>query len=132
MPETGRCRAVIENIAPFIDGGRFAAKSSVGETVCVSADAFADGHSQIRVAIQHRAEHGGNWRQVEMSTLLNDRWSGEFEVYASGVHEFAVSAWVDHFGSWQRDLKKRIAAGEVQAIDLAVGAEMIKDAARAC
>ncbi len=132
MPPTGRCRAVIENIAPSVDGGRFAAKSSVGETVRVFADAFADGHTQIRVVIQHRAENAGEWRQVEMTPLLNDRWVGEFEVYASGVHEFSVASWVDHFGTWQRDLKKRITADEVQDIDLAVGAQLVKEAAVAC
>ena len=131
VPPDGRCRAVIENIIPSVDFGRFAAKSSVGEAIAVSADAFADGHSQIRVAIKHRVDQGGDWHLAEMSPVINDRWAGEFEVYECGIHEFAVIAWVDHFGTWQRDLKKRIAANEVETIDLSVGGGHVGDAASA-
>jgi len=130
-PPAGRCRAVIENIIPSVDGGRFAAKSSVGETIPVSADAFADGHSQIRVAIKHRVGQVSEWHLAEMSPVINDRWAGEFEVYECGIHEFAIIAWVDHFGTWQRDLKKRIAANEVETIDLLVGSGHVGDAASA-
>jgi starch synthase (maltosyl-transferring) len=131
IPQSGRCRVAIENIAPSVEHGRFVAKSSVGETIQVSADAFADGHSLIRVVIKHRLDQVGDWHVVEMSPLVNDRWAGEFAVYECGIHEFAIASWVDHFGTWQRDLKKRITANEVENIDLAVGAAHLADAAAA-
>ena len=39
----GRIRAVIENIQPAVDGGRFAVKRVVGDEFLVEADCFADG-----------------------------------------------------------------------------------------
>ena len=41
----GRARAVIENIAPAVNDGRFAIKRAIGERVIVEADVFTDGHS---------------------------------------------------------------------------------------
>ncbi|MDP9172864.1 MAG: alpha-1,4-glucan--maltose-1-phosphate maltosyltransferase [Planctomycetota bacterium] len=130
-PENGRSRPVIENIVPSVDGGRFTIKRSVGENVRVEADAFVDGHARLLVAIRHRVCGASAWQEVVMSPLVNDRWAGEFEVYEVGLHNFSVVAWVDHFGSWQSDLKKRIAAGEVAEIDLETGAELIESAAAA-
>jgi len=36
--------AVIENVRPSVDAGRFAAKRVVGEPVVVTADGFTHGH----------------------------------------------------------------------------------------
>jgi starch synthase (maltosyl-transferring) len=50
MPEDridGRRRVAIERVRPEIDGGRFAIKRVVGDTVVVEADVFTDGHDQI-------------------------------------------------------------------------------------
>ena len=46
---TGARASSIENIAPAVDGGRFAIKRVVGERVVVEADCFADGHDSARV-----------------------------------------------------------------------------------
>jgi starch synthase (maltosyl-transferring) len=129
IQDAGHDRVAIENVTPSVDGGRFAAKTSIGEKVRVEADVFADGHSLIRAAIRHRFSGEQEWSEVGMFPLVNDRWSGEFEVHQLGVHEFAVAAWVDHFLSWQSDFKKRVAAGEVQAIDLVTGSELVREAA---
>ena len=43
----GRRRAVIENVRPAVDGGRFPVKRIVGDTIDVQADAFADGHDVV-------------------------------------------------------------------------------------
>jgi starch synthase (maltosyl-transferring) len=132
IPLHGRNRVVIENIAPSVDGGRFAVKSSVGEVVRVEVDAFVDGHARIRVVIRHRAGDAADWQEVDMSPGINDHWAGEFEVHEIGVHEFAIAAWVDSFATWQFDLKKRVAAGDVSEVDLATGAALVEEAAAAC
>ena len=41
-------RAIVENVTPQVDGGRFAAKRSVGDSLTVEADAFTDGHDVMR------------------------------------------------------------------------------------
>jgi len=129
IPLNGRSRVVIENASPDVDGGRFAIKRSVGETVRVEADVLADGHSRIRALLRHRVADAADWQEVEMVPLINDRWVGEFEVHEIGVHEFSIAGWVDHFASWQADLQKRIVAGEVQDIDLIIGADLVAAAA---
>ena len=57
----GRRRAVIENVTPSVDGGRFAIKRCAGDTVVVEADVFADGHDQLRCLLLHRrrGDHRG-------------------------------------------------------------------------
>ena len=131
LPETGRNRVVIENINPSVDGGRFAIKRAAGESVRVEADAFIDGHSKIRVVIRDRAASGGDWHETDMTSLINDRWQGSFEVHQVGVHEFAIAAWVDPFATWQADMRKRAMADAVQEIDLTTGAEIVRQAAAA-
>ena len=42
-----RRRVIIEAVSPEIDGGRFAIKRTVGESVCVDADVFVDGHERV-------------------------------------------------------------------------------------
>ncbi|HYO09682.1 MAG TPA: alpha-1,4-glucan--maltose-1-phosphate maltosyltransferase [Tepidisphaeraceae bacterium] len=136
QPQHGRARVVIENVVPHVDAGRFPAKSSVGEIVRVEADAFTDGHDKISVALRHRpldeTGGGGEWREVDMSPGVNDRWLGEFEVHAVGWHEFTVAAWVDRFATWRYDLQKRVAAGQNVAVDLQIGAQIVEEAADAC
>jgi len=131
-PRQGRSRVIIENVVPTVDGGRFAVKRSVGELVRVEADAFVDGHDRIRVALRHRVAGAGGlgeWQEVEMAQLVNDRWAGEFEVHAVGWHEFTVVAWVDRFATWRYDLQKRVAADQNIAVDLRIGADLVEEAA---
>jgi starch synthase (maltosyl-transferring) len=125
----GRARVIVENVTPCVGGGRFAVKRTAGEAVRVEADAFVDGHDRISVAVRHRVVGAPQWNDVRMAPLVNDRWAGEFTVYAPGWHEFAVAAWVDHFATWRYDLQKRVAAGQDVGVDLQIGAQLVADAA---
>ena len=126
----GRSRVIIENVVPNVDGGRFPAKCSVGESLHVEVDAFTDGHDKIAVALRRRVGEG-DWQELEMAPLVNDRWAGEFEVHAVGWHQFTVVAWVDAFATWRYDLQKRVAAGQNIAVDLEIGAALVEEAAAA-
>lgn len=125
-------RVVIEGVTPWVDCGRFPAKSSVGERVRVEADVFVDGHDRISAAVRHRVSQRDTWHETDMSPGVNDRWSGEFEVHAVGWHEFTVLAWVDRFATWRSDLQKRLSAAQNVTVDLIIGAEIVEDAAAAC
>ena len=126
---SGRSRVVIENVQPQVDGGRFAVKRSVGETVRVEADAFADGHDKISLVVRHRIVGAERWNEVEMSPLVNDRWFAEFAVHAVGLHECQIVGWVDRFATWRYDFVKRVNAGQQVGVDLKVGAQLVADAA---
>ena len=60
MPEMlaneGQRRVAIENILPSVDGGRFAIKRTIGQTIEVTADIFADGHDIVCATLMTRPE----------------------------------------------------------------------------
>ena len=142
----GRLRAIIENVQPTVDAGRFAIKRTLGEAVSVEADAFTDGHDAVRVVVRYRgpssapssgpsghllpqAGEGSEWREVEMSALGNDRWRAHFNVNALGVWQFEVCAWVDHMLTWRRELARREDPDDV-LLALKVGATLLEETAK--
>jgi starch synthase (maltosyl-transferring) len=130
FPENGRRRVVIENVAPQIDGGRYPIKRTVGETIIVEADIFADGHDKLSAVAKFRHEKNSEWLEVPMESVENDRWRAEFPVTEIGNYFFTVEAWVDHFKSWRADLGKKLAVEQNVSVDLLVGAELIESAAK--
>jgi starch synthase (maltosyl-transferring) len=72
---------VIEHVQPEIDGGYFPIKRIIGEKVKVTADIFADGHDQVRVALLFRKQGKEKWQFSPMNFVENVRWSGEFKEY---------------------------------------------------
>ena len=125
----GLRRAVIENVTPCVDGGRFAAKRCIGDRVIVEADVFIDGHEMLRCAVMHHRRGEVNWAETEMEALGNDRWRGSFEVNELGTYEFTVTAWPDAFLTWRHDLERWTEAGDIE-VSLQVGARLLREIAR--
>mgnify|MGYP006285540865 FL=1 len=125
----GRRRAVVDFVGPQVDGGRFPIKRAVGETVSVQAHAFCDGHDHIRVEMLYRRTENEEWDVREMEYAVNDEWSATFAVTAIGRYVYTVRAWIDHFETWQSDLEKKFAAGQNVAVELKIGAELLREAA---
>jgi len=128
VPE-GRRRAVIEAVTPEIDGGRFPIKRTVGETVAVEADVFADGHDQLSATVRYRPETDPEWSEAAMEPIGNDRWRGEFAVTEVGRYRYTLRAWIDRFGSWRRDTTVKIEDGQDVTVELLAGADMVDKAA---
>ena len=120
--EEPRSRVVVEGVEPELDCGKFPAKAVAGEPFLVEADVLSDGHDSLRCRLLYRTERQRRWRETEMAPLSNDRWRGAFVPEEPGMHVFTIQAWVDHWGTWVRDLRKRVAAGQDVAIDLRIGA----------
>ena len=129
-PAEGRRRAVIEQVRPAVDDGRFAVKRIVGETVVVTADAFADGHDVVRCQLLLRSPTDADFLRTEMASLGNDAWQAEFSLPVVGRYEFTIEAWVDHFQTWLRDLKKRIEAEQDVKVELQIGAMLVAEATK--
>lgn len=128
----GRSRVIIEAASPQVDGGAFPAKRVAGDVVIAEADIFADGHDLISAVVRHRHESETDWRDVRMRALVNDRWRAEFPVEELGFHVFTIEAWIDHFLTWHRDLKKRVdggAADDELRVQLQIGLQYIQSAA---
>jgi starch synthase (maltosyl-transferring) len=124
----GRVRAVIENVAPCVDGGRFAVKRVIGDRVIVEADCFADGHGMLAARVLWRLAAERDWREAPMLPIGNDRWRGGFDVDRLGRYVYTVTAWVDPFLSWRHDFARREDAEDLRIAALS-GADLIEAAA---
>ncbi len=120
----GQQRVVIESVTPEIDGGRFGIKRIPEEEIVVEADIFADGHDMISAVVRYRREEDSEWLEVLMEPLENDRWRASFKLREIGRFVYTITAWVDHFKTWRRDLIKRMHAAQDVSIDLLVGANL--------
>jgi len=120
-------RVVIEQVTPLVDGGRYAIKRIVGDRIEVGAAIFKDGHELI-IGEVCAGPAGGEAKVREPLThdFDADHWSGSFVVDAIGKWEMWVEAWPDFFGTWTRDLKKRIDAGQNILPELLEGAALVK------
>ena len=127
-PVAERRRAIVEGVSPHVDGGRFPIKRIVGDEVTVEADAFADGHDIVIALLGHRPG-SGDWTEVPMEPLGNDRWRASFGLDRLGRHEYRVVAWTDAWQTWRGDLGKRLEAGQDVTVDLRIGAQLVEAAA---
>ncbi|HTT05301.1 MAG TPA: alpha-1,4-glucan--maltose-1-phosphate maltosyltransferase [Steroidobacteraceae bacterium] len=128
-PAEGRVRAVIENVTPCVDAGRFAAKRTLGDELVVQADVFADGHDALCALLLYRHESEVHWQRAVMHALGNDRWQGSFVVSRLGLWHYRIEGWVDALETWRADLLKKQAAGQDLHIDLQRGVQLAQAAA---
>src|ERR1700736_5473125 len=103
--------AVIENLRPLIDGGRYPIKRIVGEDLAVEADVFTDGHDVVAALLKWRRGGEPRVHGTAMSFVDNDRWRGVCSFYEIGVFEYTVEAWADKFRSWADEWTKKFEAG---------------------
>jgi len=137
VPATGRragpraqrgTRIAVENVAPAVDGGMFAAKCVAHEQVCVQADIYTDGHERLAAQVLWRAADEAEWRAAPMREQPNDRWEAVISPYRIGRHEFVISAWRDTWETFRADLAKKRDAGQNVAADLLDGAALLREA----
>lgn len=124
----GQQRVIIENIKPQINCGEFPVKRVINDQVQVTADIFCDSHDVLSAEVLYRYQDEPSWHTVPMEQKLNDLWTAPFKVNKLGAYYYTVRAWVDHFKSWHRDILKRIEAQTDYAVDLLIGADIIKEA----
>ncbi len=121
-------RVVIESVTPQVDGGRFPAKSTLGDEVTVEADVFADGHDSVRSVLRYRRSGSRSWRENAMEPLGNDRWRASFTPDQLGLWQFEIAGWVDHFDTWLTGIQKNAGAGVDVSVDLETGAALYAEA----
>jgi starch synthase (maltosyl-transferring) len=125
----GRRRVVIENVQPEIDAGRFPVKRIIGQNLEVEANAFTDSHDVLTCMLRYRHASETEWREVAMLPLGSDRWCASFPLTELGCYVYTVTAWIDHFFSWQHNFSARTDAEDI-ALALRGGAKLVKKAAR--
>jgi len=103
--------AVIENLRPLIDGGRYPVRRVVGDDLAVGADVFKDGHDVVAAALKWRLLGEARWHETPMAHVDNDRWRGVCTVYENAIYEYTVEAWTDTFRGWQQEFATKFEAG---------------------
>jgi starch synthase (maltosyl-transferring) len=122
--------AVIENLQPLIDGGRYPVKRIVGEDLVVEADIFKDGHDVVAAVLKWRVLGKRTWRESPMVFVDNDRWRSVCTLYDQAIHEYTIQAWTDTFRSWQREFTAKFEGGITSLRSEALeGAVLVKAAA---
>ena len=129
LPGHLRRRVAIDRVAPELDGGRFAVKRVRGDEVVVEADIVCDGHEELECRLHVRHGDTGQWTVLPMTCDGNDRWRASFIADRIGLWHYAVTARVDTFATWLRDLGRREQAGENLEIELATGSQIVAAAA---
>ena len=125
----GRKRVEIGDVSPQIECGRYAVKRIVGDDLTVRADIVCDGHDEVTAVLLYRRDGEETWRENPMVPLGNDRWEGKFPLETLGEYRYTVSAWVDQFRTWQRELQKRYKAGQDLETEFLIGLGYIESAA---
>ena len=123
-------RIVVRDVAPMVEHGRFPVRRIAGDWLDVEADIFLDGTDALRAVLLSRVDGGGPWSETPMEPVGNDRWRGRFELARAGAYRFTIEAWVDAFGTWQRDLRARVDAAQDVGVDLRIGAGLLRTLAR--
>ncbi len=121
-------RLAIEAVTPSVDGGRYAVKRTVGEVVRVEADAFAEGHDRIAVALRWRAadEEGETaWRERRMAPLGNDRFAADLPLERMGRHVYVVETWRDDFAMFHHEVEAKHEAGLAVPLELEEGRRLV-------
>ncbi len=124
-------RVVIEQVSPLLDDGHFPIKRLVKDRIEVGAAIYKDGHDMILAQIRSRLLADGDSRlDATISPLYydeaRDHWQGNFLVDRVGNWEMWIEAWTDLFGTWRRDLQKRLDAGQDILPELLEGAVLVK------
>ena len=114
-------RIVIESTQPVLDGGEFAAKAIVGQTVQVSSKVYTDGHDQLAVQLHWREAQSRRAHCIPMTDMGNDLWVASFTPEVLGLHLFSIEAWVDPYATFCHDLEKKNEAGVDVGLELEEG-----------
>ena len=126
MEFDGKRRVVIENVKPCIDNGRFPVKRIVGETIDVTADVFCDSHDVISAVVLYKKNGENKWNRSPMEFVDNDRWAGAFALDSTGIYDYTVLGWVDHFGTWLQNFNKKLVSGQSIDIEILIGVNMMR------
>ncbi len=127
----GAARLVIQDVAPRVDGGRYALKRIAGDVLEVGADVLLEGHDLAAARLCFRRPGERRFRHAPLEYRFHpDRWFGRLALDRIGRWQLAVEAWPDRFGSWREELRKRVAAGEDPGVELEEGARLLERRAR--
>ncbi|WP_211878973.1 alpha-1,4-glucan--maltose-1-phosphate maltosyltransferase [Pseudarthrobacter albicanus] len=127
-------RFPITAVQPAVEGGKFPAKATVGESLVVGATAFREGHDQLGVSAVLLDPRGKERQRVRLAPPRGprgqgtDRWEGLLAPPATGNWSFVIEAWHDRYGTWHHNAEVKVEAGIDVDLMLAEGAALLSEA----
>ncbi len=129
FPSNGKSRIIITNISPVVENGKYHAKTSLNEEITISADIFCDGHDKIQCSVHLKSNKARQWKEFPMQFINNDHWEFVFTPSETGLYQYRIQGWVNHFSTWRAGLLKKFEAGQDITVDLLIGAEILRNTA---
>ena len=121
-------RVYIVSVEPCVHNGDWPIRRAAGQSINVKAGIIIDGHDRLRAQLLV-TRIGGITEDAELSPKGNDEYTAAFTPEAAGRYSFQVRAWVDRFGSWQHQFKRRKDGGTSEKelkIELLDGAALLE------
>jgi starch synthase (maltosyl-transferring) len=134
FPRPAPPRIQIQDPAPRVDCGRYAAKACVGDRVDAFATIFKDGHDVLGAVVRFSGPGDSDWLEAPMHRIDahvdGDRWQGTFPVDRQGRWSWTVEAWTDTFATWRSEIVRKVQAGQEDLSgELSEGAVLVRQAA---
>ncbi len=106
-------RIPIMGVSPVVDGGRFPARATVGETVPVGANAFREGHDAMGVQVVLTAPDGSEHSRSPLTSTNPglDLWAGSVRPDAEGPWTFSIEAFSAPYDTWVHNAEIKVPAG---------------------
>ncbi|MDR7084988.1 starch synthase (maltosyl-transferring) [Arthrobacter ginsengisoli] len=127
-------RFPITAVQPAVEGGKFPAKATVGETLVVGATVFREGHDQLGVSAVLLDPRGKERQRTRLAPPRgprgqgSDRWEGLLTPSTTGTWSFVIEAWHDRYGTWHHNAEVKVEAGIDVELMLAEGAALLSEA----
>ena len=125
----GKKRVIITQVSPAVEGGKYPAKAVINEEICLAADVFGDGHDEVAASVFVEHLQTGSLVELPMVLKLNDHWEAKYKLELTGLYQFKIIGWEDHYTTWKHGLKKKHTAGQDIALELQIGAALLRTAA---
>ena len=124
--ELGRKRALIFDVQPIVDGGRYAVKRVLEDILTVSCDLVSDGHDGVGGVLRYRGPGDDEWGETTLEPLGNDRYGARCPLSRLGLWEYAIHGWIDEYGSWLHAVQRKHGAGQDVSVELQSGKALLE------
>ena len=120
-------------VTPVVEGGRYPAKATVGESLPVTAVVFREGHDAVNADVVLTGPDGVRrpWTRMLPDPEEPNLWHAEVTPDEVGPWSFEVEGWSDPIATWRHDAQIKIPAGIDVELMFAEGALLLDRVAEA-
>ncbi len=115
-------------VTPVIEGGRYPAKATVGESFPVTAVVFREGHDALNADVVLTGPDGVRrpWVRMHPDATEPGLWHASVTPDSTGAWTFEIEGWSDPVATWRHDAEIKIPAGLDVELMFAEGALVLE------